>query len=41
MSKRNAQLLIGNMIDSAQKILSYTEGLTYDQFLSDAKTLTL
>lgn len=39
MSKRNAQLLIGDMIDSAQKILSYTEGLTYEQFLSDAKTL--
>ncbi|MBN8668299.1 MAG: DUF86 domain-containing protein [Chitinophagales bacterium] len=27
------------MIDSSQKILSYTAGLTYDQFLSDAKTL--
>lgn len=39
MSKRNAHLLIGDMVESAQKILSYTEGLTFDQFLSDAKTL--
>lgn len=39
MSKRNAHLLIGDMVESAQKILPYTEGLTFDQFLSDAKTL--
>src|SRR5689334_24998310 len=39
MSKRNPQLLIADMIESGQKIMTYTEGLTYQEFLSDSKTI--
>lgn len=39
MSKRQPQLLINDILESAHKILSYTEGLTYDAFLSDSKTI--
>lgn len=39
MSKRNAQLLVADMIESGQKIMEYTNGLTYEQFLSDSKTI--
>jgi uncharacterized protein with HEPN domain len=27
------------MIDSGQKIMSYTDGLTFEQFISDSKTI--
>jgi len=39
MSKRNPQLLIADMIESGQKIMTYTNGLTYKEFLSDSKTI--
>lgn len=39
MSKRNAQLLVSDMLESAQKIMDYTSNLTYEQFLSDSKTI--
>ena len=39
MSKRTSSLLISDIIDSGQKILTYTEGLTYKQFLVDSKTV--
>jgi uncharacterized protein with HEPN domain len=36
MSKRTPDLLIQDIIESAQKILDYTQGLTYDEFKSDS-----
>jgi uncharacterized protein with HEPN domain len=35
MSKRSPDLLIQDIIESAQKILDYTIGLTYDEFKAD------
>ena len=32
MSKRSPDLLIQDIIESAEKILDYTKGLTYDEF---------
>jgi uncharacterized protein with HEPN domain len=39
MSKRTSSLLISDIIDSGQKIMTYTKGLTYEQFLVDSKTV--
>lgn len=39
MSKRDIYLLLLDMKESAEKILKYTEGLTYDDFLKDDKTI--
>lgn len=39
MSKREAKLLVGDIIDSAEKILAYTQGMTYDDFIADEKTV--
>ena len=39
MSKRQPELLIEDIIGSAKKILSYTEGLSYDEFIRDDKTV--
>jgi len=36
MSKRSPDLLIQDIIESAQKILDYTKGLTYEEFKSDS-----
>lgn len=36
MSKRSSDLLILDIIESAQKILDYTKGLTYEEFKSDS-----
>ncbi len=36
MSKRSPDLLFQDIIESAQKILDYTKGLTYDEFKSDS-----
>lgn len=36
MSKRTPDLLIQDIIESAQKILDYTIGLTYDEFKADS-----
>jgi uncharacterized protein with HEPN domain len=38
MSKRTLKLLLEDIIDSAQKILSYTDGMSYNDFINDAKT---
>jgi uncharacterized protein with HEPN domain len=35
MSKRSPQLLLEDILDSANKILDYTNGLSYEQFLDD------
>ena len=39
MSKRQPQLLIDDIIESGQKILLYTNDLTFDDFISDNKTI--
>ncbi len=38
MSKREPKLLIGDIIDSAEKIKEYTLSLSFDDFLKDSKT---
>ena len=39
MSKRNPHLLIADMIESGQKIMAYTDGLTFEEFIADSKTI--
>lgn len=39
MSKRLPSLLIEDIIESGKKIMSYTSGLTFEQFLEDEKTV--
>lgn len=39
MSKRHAELLVKDILDSAGKILSYTDQMTFDEFLCDGKTI--
>lgn len=39
MSKRGPQLLLEDIVASANKILSYTSDLNYEQFLEDEKTM--
>jgi uncharacterized protein with HEPN domain len=39
MSKRHPELLLEDIIESAEKIMSYTDGLTYDEFLKDSLTV--
>jgi uncharacterized protein with HEPN domain len=38
MSDRSAELLIGDILDSAEKIQRYTAGMTFEQFTLDEKT---
>lgn len=39
MSKRSTGLLIEDILESRQKILDYTEGLTLEDFTTDSKTV--
>jgi len=39
MPKRSTHLLLGDMIDSAEKIFQYTDGLSFEQFQADSKTV--
>ncbi|HLG02002.1 MAG TPA: DUF86 domain-containing protein [Bacteroidia bacterium] len=39
MSERNAKLLIGDILDSAQKILDYTVAMSFEEFTSENKTV--
>ncbi|MEQ8927825.1 MAG: hypothetical protein RLO81_18555 [Fulvivirga sp.] len=39
MSKRDNHLLILDMLESASRIMTYTDGLNYDEFINDQKTL--
>jgi uncharacterized protein with HEPN domain len=39
MSKRDPKLLVGDILDCARKILDYCEGLTFDEFTKDSKTV--
>ena len=39
MSKREPELLVGDIIDSAFKILEYTQDLSFEEFCKDSKTI--
>jgi uncharacterized protein with HEPN domain len=39
MSKRQPKLLLEDILESAEKIITYTEPLTYDEFIADSKTI--
>jgi len=39
MSKRTPGLLLEDILNSIDKISSYTSGISYDQFLADDKTI--
>jgi uncharacterized protein with HEPN domain len=39
MSKRSPQLLLEDILQSANKILAYTNGFSYSQFLADSRTV--
>ena len=39
MSKREIQLLLEDILEAGNKILSFTEGMCYDDFISDDKTI--
>jgi len=39
MSKRQPDLLVGDIIDSGTKILQYTLNLTFEEFTGDSKTI--
>ena len=39
MSKRNPSLLIEDITDSANKIIAYTKGMTFDEFIEDSRTV--
>ncbi len=39
MSKRDPQLLIEDIIDSGNKILDYSKGLSFEEFINDSKTI--
>lgn len=39
MSKRNPELLVEDILESAQKILDYTKKLSFEEFIRDSKTI--
>lgn len=39
MSKREPFLLVQDIIDSAEKILEYTQNLSFEEFTKDSKTI--
>ncbi len=39
MSNRNPLLLIEDILDSSNKILLYSAGMTYEEFIADSKTV--
>jgi uncharacterized protein with HEPN domain len=39
MSDRHPKLLLEDILESAGKILKYTENLTYNEFIADSKTI--
>lgn len=39
MSKRAAILLIEDIIESANKIIAYTDNMSFDEFTNDNKTI--
>ena len=39
MSNREIQLLLEDIFDACQKIISYTAGMSFDDFIKDDKTI--
>lgn len=39
MSERSPKLLLEDILDSARKIIRYTDDITYDEFTKDSKTI--
>lgn len=39
MSKREPKLLVEDIIDSANKIIEYTQDLSFEEFTKDGKTI--
>jgi uncharacterized protein with HEPN domain len=39
MSKRSSNVLLLDMKEAAEKILKYTKGLSFEEFLTDDKTI--
>lgn len=39
MSKREPSLLVEDIIDSAAKILTYTDNISFEEFTKDSKTI--
>lgn len=39
MSKREPKLLVGDIMNSTNKILEYTQGLSFEEFTNDSKTI--
>ena len=39
MSNHTPHLLLKDILESGEKILSYTEGMSFQQFLNDSKTI--
>jgi uncharacterized protein with HEPN domain len=41
MSRRDTQLLIEDILEAANRILTYTSGLTFEDFTADQKTVDI
>lgn len=41
MSERNSKLLLEDILESAEKIISYTHELTYEDFIAIVRPSTL
>jgi|LauGreDrversion4_2_1035121.scaffolds.fasta_scaffold148048_3 uncharacterized protein with HEPN domain len=39
MSKRSPALLVDDILQSCQKLVAYTETMTYEDFIADPKTM--
>lgn len=39
MSRRDADILLEDILEAIQKVLRYTNGMTVDEFISDDKTI--
>lgn len=39
MSERQPKLLLEDILDSAEKIIAYTQSLNYEEFIADSKTI--
>lgn len=39
MSKRDPKLLVGDILESAHKIIDYTTGQSFEDFIKDGKTV--
>jgi len=39
MSERHPKLLLSDILESAEKIIDYTQSLTYEDFIEDSKTI--